>query len=391
MITVEEACTIIMRHVPRTPFAPTLVEETNGCVLAQDVLAPHPHPLFDTSAVDGFAINGDGPAWRVVGTVPAGAVLPQVLGPGECARIFTGAQVPAGTRCVVMQEQCAQADAMMRTTGPIPAEGANVRRRGEQFTAGELLLSQGERLGPEAIGLLASAGLEEVEVAFKPYVVLVRTGGEFIERGSDPAGRIFSSNDRMLHAALHAENAEVDEPIAWIAEDDEQAIRTALQNALEADVIITTGGVSVGDHDLVESALRSLGAKVHFHGVAQKPGKPMLFATLQGKPVFGLPGNPRAVMVLYWEYVLPFLRAMQGARDPWPRKDSLPLAHPLTVNGERSEFRAARVQRGRIELLSDEGSHMLRSLAHADALAYLPAEKRAWKEGESVEVHWIHR
>jgi molybdopterin molybdotransferase len=134
-----------------------------------------------------------------------------------------------------------------------------------------------------------------------------------------------------------------------------------------------------------------MGATIHFHGVAQKPGKPMLFAALEGKPIFALPGNPRAVLVLYYAYVLPFLRAMQGATDPWLKNEVLPIAHPVTVKGERTEFRAAQVSGGRVTLLADEGSHMLRSLIGAEALAYLPSDKRSWTIGDPVEVHYLPR
>ncbi len=134
-----------------------------------------------------------------------------------------------------------------------------------------------------------------------------------------------------------------------------------------------------------------LGADMHFHGVAQKPGKPMLFATLNGTPVFALPGNPRAVMVLFWEYVLPFLRAVQGAREPALRSEPLPLVHAVNVKGERAEFRAAQVKGGTVALLADEGSHMLRSLALADAIAFLPAGRKSWAQGERIEVHYLPR
>ncbi|MEZ4761124.1 MAG: molybdopterin-binding protein, partial [Flavobacteriales bacterium] len=162
----------------------------------------------------------------------------------------------------------------------------------------------------------------------------------------------------------------------------------ALEGA-DADLIITTGGVSVGDHDLVRSVLEDLGAEIVVHGVAQKPGKPMLFAMLDGVPVFGLPGNSRAVMVLFWEYVLPFLRKLMGAADPFLRSEHLPLAEGLTVKGNRTEFRAACVREGRVELLRDEGSHMLRSLVEAEALAVIPSDQRDLRPGDRVEVHYL--
>jgi molybdopterin molybdotransferase len=157
------------------------------------------------------------------------------------------------------------------------------------------------------------------------------------------------------------------------------------------DLVITTGGASVGEHDLMQVVLERAGAVVHFHGVTQKPGKPMLFATLSGKPVFGLPGNPRAVMILFWEFVLPFLRAIQGAEDPWLKSDRMPIAHAVRLKGERSEFRAAQVKGGQVTLLADEGSHMLRSLVEADALAYIPADVRQIATGDTVEVHYLPR
>ncbi len=390
MITVEEAKRLVMQHVPPLPFTPSLMEETQGFVLVADVLAPHPHPLFDCSAVDGYAVADNGAPWKVIRTLAAGQVMEVMLGANECVRIFTGAQVPKGTQRVIMQEHCVRDGDAVKPLRNDPA-GSNIRRAGEQFQVGELLLPSGTIMDPASIGLLASAGIDEVDVSFKPYVAIVRTGDEFIEPGADRAGRIFSSNDRMLHAALHAEQCEVDEQVAFLAGDDDQAIATALRNALEADAIITTGGVSVGDHDRVEAVLRSMGATIHFHGVAQKPGKPMLFATLENKPVFALPGNPRAVMVLYWEYVLPCLRKMQGASQPWLRNDHVPTGTSFTVKGDRAEFRAVQLKNGKAELLPEEGSHMLRSLCIADALAYLPAEKRTWVVDDPIEVHYLPR
>ena len=387
MIDIHEARRRIMAAVRPMPFAPLALDLAQDHHLAADALARDAHPRFDMSAVDGYAVAGDGPTWTLKGALAAGEVHAASLQPGECVRIFTGAQVPGGADRIVMQERTAQADGRVRLSDSVPAVGANIRRRGEQFTEGELLLRQGERLDAPAIGLLASAGLEEVEASFKPWVSVVRTGGEFIEQGGDRTGRIHSSNEWMLFAALHKELCEVEEQGAFIARDDDQDIANALQQAIEADVVITTGGVSVGDHDRVADVLRSMGADIRFHGVAQKPGKPMLFALLKGKPVFALPGNPRAVMVLFWEYVLPFLRAMQGDPEPGPRVDRLPLAAAVRCKGDRTEFRAVRIAGGLAHPLSDEGSHMLRSLTAADGLMVLNPGDRELRPGELVDVH----
>lgn len=391
MIGVEEAKRIMMEHVRPLPFTPQVLDLAQDHHLAADVKSLVPYPMFDMSAVDGWALCGEGPEWMPVASIAAGQRMEGMLLPGHCARIFTGAQIPAGTERVLMQEHAVREASLIQCLHELPMPGANIRRKCEQFTEGELLARTGERLGPASIGIIASGGIEEVEVSFKPWVAVVRTGNEFIEEGSPREGRIFSSNEWMLFAALRKELCEVDDDGAFSAADDDADIGNAIEQASEADVMITTGGVSVGDHDRVRAVLEKMGARIHFHGVAQKPGKPMLFASLNGKPVFGLPGNPRAVMILYWEYVLPFLRAMQGATDPWPRADHVPVAHPVPVKGERAEFRAARVEGGKVTLLADEGSHMLRSLIDADALAYLPSDKRAWNEGEPIEVHYLPR
>lgn len=391
MIGVDEAKRILMQHLRPLPFTPLVLDLAQDHHLAADVKSLAPHPMFDMSAVDGWALRGDGPGWSPVRVIAAGQKMADSLLPGQCARIFTGAQVPEGAERVLMQEHAFIEADMIRCRHGLPPSGANIRRMGEQFTSGELLARTGERLGPALIGLVASGGYEEVEVSFKPWVAVVRTGNEFIEEGAPRDGRIFSSNEWMLFAALRKELCEVDDDGAYIAADTDADIEHAVRQAAAADVIITTGGVSVGDHDRVKAVLEKMGATIHFHGVAQKPGKPMLFATLDGKPVFGLPGNPRAVMVLYWEYVLPFLRAMQGAIDPWPRTELLPVTGPLELKGDRAEFRAARSEGGKLILLADEGSHMLRSMIDADALAYLPADKRSWKNGEPVEVHFLPR
>jgi molybdopterin molybdotransferase len=267
-------------------------------------------------------------------------------------------------------------------------QGGNVRYKGEQLRAGDVALPKGTWLGPAAIGLLASVGVQEVEVVRKPRVAVLVSGDEFAEGGVPRPGKIFGSNGVMLQAALRGQGIDAD--ISQVG-DDREALIGAWKSAVEGhDLVLSTGGVSVGDHDLVLPALEALGAQIIFHGVKQKPGKPMLLARLGNTPVFGLPGNPRAVMVLFMEYVLPFLRAMQGSSSPWLRSATLPMAHAVSVKGDRAEFRAARVKDGTVELLRDEGSHMLRSLTGADALAFIPAEMRTLRAGDRIEVHYIH-
>jgi len=389
MISVEEAKALLMSKVYRLPAEGKPLR--SGGYAAKEVFAPHDHPLFDCSAVDGyaFAFDTDMKAWNVVGEVPAGRVFAGELKPGECLRIFTGALVPASVDTVVMQEFVQREDDRITHTDVKLKAGGNVRKKGEQVRAGDRLLEAGARLDAVAIGLLASCGIREVAQYVTPRVAVIVTGDEFSADATPAPGRIFSSNDVMLLAALTEQgiNGEL-----LHAKDSTDALLGAFGKAsVNADLVITTGGASVGDHDLIKPVLEAMGATIHFHGVAQKPGKPMLFATLGEKPIIALPGNPRAVMILFWEFVLPFLRAIQGARDPWLRTEHLPITHAVTLKGDRAEFRAAQVKDGRVTLLADEGSHMLRSLVDADVLAYFPATMRTVNTNEPVEVHHLPR
>jgi molybdopterin molybdotransferase len=232
-----------------------------------------------------------------------------------------------------------------------------------------------------------SVGISRIPVHSAPRIAVVVTGGEFTSTEHPRPGRIFSSNDAMLVAALAGLGLEC---TMLHAPDEDEALHRVFRSAItDHDVVITTGGVSVGDHDRVRATLEDLGTRIVFHGVSQKPGKPMLFGRSEEKAVFGLPGNPRAVMVLFWEYVLPYLRALQGSSTPFLAKEDLPITAPVHVNGGRAEFRAAEVRRGEVTLLRDEGSHMLASLVRANALVYFPQGTQEVRSGERVEVHYL--
>lgn len=366
-----------------------LLVDAVGRFVVEEVLAPNEHPLFDCSAVDGYAMGApDREGFHVIGIVAAGERPSVFLQQGQCVRIFTGAPVPQGADRVVMQEHCTLDGGLVQVQRAVPP-GANIRQRGEQVRSGDVIIGPGSKVDPPTIGLLASVGVEQVHVACRPRIAIVRTGGEFMPPGGRSEARIFSSNDLMLDAAIQREFPGV-RPTHLSAVDQEERLSEALTSAMtHSDVVICTGGVSVGDHDLVRPVLEKLGADIVFHRVAQKPGKPMLFAKHGEKAIFGLPGNPRAVMVLFWEYVLPFLRMVQGSVDPWPATTCMPLQEAVEFNGERAEFRAAVVRDGTVVLLRDEGSHMLRSLIAAEAIACLPMGNGRLKGGESIEIHYL--
>ena len=388
MISVEEARKRIGEALHVLPVKEVPLQEAFAHFTAAPIPAPHDHPLFDNSAVDGYALRFAAyrNEFRVIGEIAAGGNWRAPIGEGECVRIFTGAKMPADADTVVMQEHVQRNGDRIVITDLRTKRGANVRRKGEQIHAGDQVISAGEELTPAAIGLLASVGVKKVRVHEWPYVSVIITGDEFVSDELED-GRIFSSNDLMLSSALQRIGIKAQ---MIHAKDDEADLERAVRQALSrSDVIITTGGVSVGDHDLVAPILDRTGAEILFHKVAQKPGKPMLFARNGNTVIIGLPGNPRAVMILFWEYVLPALRKMMGSSAPGLRSEQLPLTHDLQMKGERAEFRAARIVERQITLLPDEGSHMLSTLLKADALAFFPGTTREVKKGDLVEVHYL--
>jgi molybdopterin molybdotransferase len=391
MITFTEARRVLLDAVEPTKVEPRSLVAAVGACAAADVTAPYEHPLFAMSAVDGYAFAFGGDQWRVIGSLAAGEVLERAVQPGEAVRIFTGAAVPPGADTVVMQEFVQRNTEFMRHTDERLKRGGNVRQRAEQVRVGDVLVQRGERITAALVGLLASVGVEQVPVHVHPRVAVVRTGGEFRTPGIPVEGRIFSSNDHLLEAALREEGYSLHTaPLRSRDAHDElyKAFTEAMRNT---DLVISTGGVSVGDHDLVADALRSLGAEVLFHGVKQKPGKPMLAARIGTTLILALPGNPRAVLVAWHLYVRPLLAAMQGAREPLLASEALPLAEGVRWKGGRLDLRAARVRGGRVCLMRDEGSHMLLGMVGADVLVELPMEGGELLAGTPVMVHYLAR
>lgn len=389
MIDVQEAKRRVMANVCLLPSEILPLGNALGRSTGEDINAPFDHPLFHCSAMDGYAFSmeDDVQEWEVVGELAAGDAFAGRLDRGQCVRIFTGAMLPEGADTVVMQERALRNGDRMTHSDTRLQRGGNVRLKGEQLRAGDVTLAKGTFLDAPAIGLLASVGIHELRVIGTPTVALLISGNEFTDSDVPAPGKIFGSNGIMLQAALR--QAGIVSVIIHV-KDDPDALVTAWKHAAkDHGLIISTGGVSVGDHDMIRPSLEAAGGEVILHGVMQKPGKPMLFGKIGGKPVFGLPGNPRAVMVLFWEYVLPFLRALQGASEVGPRTEYLPVEQALNIKGDRTEFRAALVANGKVALLADEGSHMLRSLIEANAIACIPAAVRELKAGDLIEVHYI--
>ncbi|MBX9720988.1 MAG: molybdopterin molybdotransferase MoeA, partial [Candidatus Obscuribacterales bacterium] len=306
MISFEEARSIVLNNVQIGPKTRVRLEKLLGSILAEPVLASHDLPHFDNSAVDGFAIcladildasEQNAIELPVAGEIRAGDVVPASIPSGSVYKIFTGAPVPSGTDAIVMREYCTENGTTVKIAKR-PGPGENIRRRGEEFLRGKQILTEGMRVTPSVVGLLASLGQASFMVRKKPTVAIVTTGNELIKPGKNlTSGKIYDSNSFALTAAL--ESLGIDEFLPLHSREDHSETTKVLGLALDfADVVITAGGVSVGDHDYVKPVLEELGVKTMVYKVAMKPGKPFYFGIApvnkKGKRqyIFGLPGNP---------------------------------------------------------------------------------------------------
>jgi molybdopterin molybdotransferase len=393
MISLNSAIDAVLAAV--RPFGPEEVPLLDGLGrgLAADVVSPEAVPPFDNSAMDGFALRAaDAVAAGgavIALEVPAGSVAPRPLAAGEAARIMTGAPMPAGADTVVPVEETEERGGRVFFGGDVRA-GANVRRAGEDVAAGSLLLPAGTGLGAAEVGLLASVGLERVAVARRPRVAVLATGSELVAAGEPLGpGQIRNSNSVAAHAQVLAAGG--DPVLLGIARDDRDETRRLLARALEEDVVITSGGVSVGDYDFVKDVQEELGVERRFWKVRTKPGKPMAFGTLGDTLVFGAPGNPVAAMVSFELYVRPALLAMQGRRDLWRPYVVAEAAEPVKPSKDRVEARRCRVERDRdggwrFSTTGPQGSGILRSMALADGLLFVPSGYPGARPGERFMV-----
>ena len=372
-MSVEEALQAVLARAELLGGEREPLEQAAGRVLAEDARALVDLPPFPSSAMDGFAVRAADTPGRlpVVERVAAGRPASRPLAAGEAMGIATGGVVPEGADAVVPIERAKAEDSQVE----IPEEtapGVNVRPRGGDVGSGDVVVPAGVRLGPGQIGALAAAGVGDVLCARRPRVAVLTTGTELRRPGEALApGEIYESNGPMLQVLLESAAAEVE--LLASVEDDEAAHRRAIEQGLEHDVLVTSGGVSVGPHDLVRRIEAELGVEEVFWGVSVKPGKPLAFGVRGRTLVFGLPGNPVSSLVSGVLFVLPALRALQGERHPEPRYRRGSLAAPITPDPRRDELvRARMTSDGRLEPLTGQESHMIVRAAEANALVYVP-------------------
>jgi molybdopterin molybdotransferase len=385
LLDVDEALRRLLDGLTPLPSETLPLALARSRSLAENVAALHTQPPFNAAAMDGYAIcwaDRAGP-WRVVGTAAAGHGWPGSLGPGEAVRIFTGAPLPAGADTIAVQEDISRVDdlATLAGDGP-PRQGAHIRAAGQDFATGSLIARAGEHLTPARIGLIAASGQASVAVVRRPRVTLIATGDELVPPGTAPGpDQIISSNSLMLAALFEAAGADVHDP--GIIPDQPQALAAALSSA-DADLIVTIGGASVGDHDLVVPVLRQLGATLDFWKIAMRPGKPMLAGRLGNARVIGLPGNPVSAFVCALLFVLPWLARCSGRPETLPMV-RLPLAAPLPANGVRRDHLRARIVDGRVEAFASQDSALLGLLAAAQVLIVRPPDAPPAIAGEMVD------
>ncbi len=388
MIDIDEALALLRDAVP-APLAAerAVLGDAVGRVVAEDVRAAVDLPGFDRSSMDGWAVRAaDLPgALPVVGDVAAGEAGDAPLRAGTALRISTGAPMPPGADAVLRLEAGRQDDGHVATDVTL-APGTFVRRRGEDVRRGEVVLAAGARLAPARLAVVASAGVGEVAVVRRPRVAVVVTGSELTPLGEPlRPGAIYDSNGPVLAEHARADGAL---PLAPVAVPDDPAVtREVLARTLEeADVVLVSGGVSVGPHDHVKPALADLGVEELFWRVRLKPGKPILAGRRGAALVFGLPGNPLSTVVGHLVFVGPVLRRLGGAPfAPTPTRP-VPLGADVTTDGERTTYATARLDaQGRAVLTERQGSHMTKALADADGFAVLPAERHVFAAGELVE------
>ena len=388
LLTVDEAVARIIQRAQRLPAEHVPLWGAAGRVLAEPALARTDLPPFPSSAMDGFAVRAEDTPGElpIAARVAAGLPSTEALAPGTAAAIATGGAVPVGADTVVPIERVVERNGHVEIPDRLePA--THVRPRGGDVRTGDAAVDAGVRLGPAQIGALAAAGVGEVACARRPRVALIATGTELRSPGDELAlGEIYESNRPMLAAMLARFGAEID--VLPVVADDEDAHREAFERGLGADVLVTSGGVSMGPHDLVRRIEAELGVDEVFWGIAVKPGKPLSFGVRDATLVFGLPGNPVSALVGSLLFVGPALLALQGASDVDPAYEHGRTGRALRRNGHRDEFvRARRTATDDgvvLEAVSGQESHMIVRAASADALVHVPRGEGQIDEGSAV-------
>jgi molybdopterin molybdotransferase len=370
LISIEDAWARMLALAKPVDAEDVALDDALGHYLASDLVAKRTQPSGDMSAMDGYAVrSGDGDnSWKVVGECRAGSPPCPALARGEAARIFTGALLPGAADSVIIQENCTPTgDLVAQTSGEPPTPGGNVRKAGSDFAEGDVLLQKGHHVHAGTVGLGAIAGYDRLSVHRKLKVSLISTGDELVAPGMPVLPHQIASSNGVMLSALLARLPVAARRVGPVR-DDFDAVCAAIEAASSGDILVTIGGASVGDHDLVLPALKHLGADMEFWKVAIKPGKPLMIGRLNRAIVVGLPGNPASAYVTAIIFLLPLIRALSGAAEVLPRFDHAKLTSALPACGNRTEFLRAVADGDSVKTFPSQDSAKLSVLAKANAL-----------------------
>ncbi len=380
MISVQDALTRCLALVSPLPAEAVPLRQAVGRMMAAPALATRDQPPVPASAMDGYAVQGNpvaGDRFALIGQAQAGSGFDGTVGPGQTVRIFTGAPVPKGADRVIIQEDIT-ADGDAITVKPNADLARHIRPQGQDFKTGEGLSPR--RIAPHDLALLAAMNIPLVQVHRRPVVAIIATGDELVMPGEDPGpGQIICSNSFAIAALLEAEGAIA--RILPIARDTVEHLTTVLKLAQDADLIITIGGASVGDHDLVGPVAQSLGMQRAFWRIAMRPGKPLMAGRVMGVAMLGLPGNPVSSIVCAHLFALPMVRALQGRPDVAPAERSALLGADVEATGPRAHYMRARLKDGVITPFDRQDSALIRILTEANALLIRPLGDGPQKAG----------
>ncbi|WP_026810745.1 molybdopterin molybdotransferase MoeA [Arenibacter latericius] len=387
MINVKSALNLVLQHASlAVKTEEVALNEALDFVLAKDVISEIDMPPFRQSAMDGYALYmGKSNSYKVLGEVKAGDAANPVLKAGEGVRIFTGAPVPDTANTVVMQEKVRVSGDRIVVDEPLNIN-QNIRPKGEQIRVGAIALPKGTKINSARIGFLASLGITTITVYKKPTISIIVTGNELITPGRKLSfGEIYESNGVMLSSVL-SELGYKDAKLIKV-EDDYKQTKEVLQKAINnSDVVLATGGISVGEYDFVGKALNAIGVEEIFYKVNQKPGKPLFFGKKGGVSLFALPGNPAAALSCFYIYVYPLLKKTEGACKTQLTRIIMPLSADYFLRGNRPQFLKAQVNGSHVHILGGQSSAMLSAFGDANALVYIPEEVTEIKKGEGVET-----
>ena len=392
-VTVNDAKEIINRNVKGRAAVLLKTEQASGFVLAQTIKSPIHSPLFDHSAMDGFAFRysdySNGSKIFIEGESAAGSNYTHKLKRNQAVRIFTGAAIPNGADTVVMQEKVVRDENKLVIMDPSLIKGANIRLKGSQISKGKSAIGKGTVLNPGSVGFVASLGIPTIKVFPKPRVAIVVTGNELISPGKTiKLGQIFESNSHTLLAALYEDRIH-DVKVIRVKDDFEATKRVFEKTLKEFDFILFTGGISVGDYDFVSQVMEDSKVKTLFYKVKQKPGKPLYFGSKNSVMIFGIPGNPASVLTCYYEFVKPALQKFYGHPSPGTTIMHLELTESIFKKTGLTHFLKGVTDFKTVTPLPGQESYILKSFISANCLIVLNESETEKHAGDKVEVHLL--